>query len=232
MTNKQSRTYDRAQIIDERLGNVPALPPVFGPLLARLKRLIRAIGEGASTQGATTVIITGLANQVKYLRGVLRRKHMIPIARRGKIFFATEPSVLEALRVPHSTAHVDTLLAAAEKMVKVMVPYEAVLLEEGFTPGFLDRLTEAAAALKASAAQLEVARRKKITTTQELAGHFTELGGVTRGIDGHVVAEAYDNPGLGTLWDSVPAISKRLGRPTPRKLAARRKRESGASSAE
>jgi len=226
MNYRQTRTVFQGKAFVKVLDRNAPLPPIIQPLAATLKERVSAIeAAGLEQTVAKQAMVDGSRNGKRFRRD-LRRKQMIPIARGAKVHFAHDGTVLAALRVPHANADVDALVAAAKRMIDALRPFERDLVTQGFAPGFLDRLAADAEELKQLDARARDGQRRRSLATRALGEHFRELRGVVQAIEAHVVALADRYPELAAAWQSQRPIGKRLGRPTPRKVAARKKRAS------
>ncbi len=183
------------------------------PLRADLARLVNALRDQMSTQlsAATSAAADGWS--VGQLKLQLRRKHLIPIARRAKLLLKGYPGIEESLRVPHARADVRAHLDATKRIVKAIRPHARELHAAGFRKSFLSDCEHVARTLAARNASPDTALNRRAIATRSIPETIREAREIIAVIDAHIVAELADNRPLMAQWRLGKRVPARMGRP-------------------
>ena len=172
----------------------------------------------AATQRAT---LTSNAATMKKYCDELRRGHMIPIARRGKLLFHGEAKIQRVLRVPHARATPAAILAAARVMAKAVEPHRRLFVQEGLPKTFLAELRASAARLRAFVTANEQSRAASPAAYRELREQIARGRSQIDIVDGQLLGWLDAQPParrktLAAMWRAAHRIPARTGRPRRR----------------
>ena len=152
----------------------------------------------------------------------LREEQLLPLSRRGRKLSRLYPELELALKVPHKNAPVSEIADAAERIADALTPHLNMLIKAKYPRNCLNALRKDARALREHAEAAEKARgligRSNRELTEELSlarETIDELDAVLRSLDD------YDSYRHG--WRFVNRVGSRMGRPSKRRLAARKR---------
>jgi hypothetical protein len=152
----------------------------------------------------------------------LREEQLLPLSRRGRKLSRVYPELELALKVPHKNAPVSEIADAAERIADALTPHVSMLIEAKYPRNCLTTLRRDAQALRTHAEATEKSRgflnRSNRELTEELAlarNTIDELDSVLRSLD--------DYESFAFNWNFVNRVGARMGRPSKRRLAARKR---------
>jgi hypothetical protein len=187
--------------------------PTIVPLRQRLDGLVATLRQHQAAQMASTMLLRDDRGGVVRLKEALRKKHLLPIARRAKLVLVGYPGIAESLRVPHARADVKTHIAAARRIVKAVRPHSAVLVAEGFGKSFLTDCLRAAKTLEDRQVNPDTHRNRLARVTRSIPDVLREGRLVIATIDSHFQAEFGTANTLAVTWNAGKRVPKRKGRP-------------------
>lgn len=220
MNKRQEREYATILTTREFLRSLEKRPPALTSILATLDDVARRVADlsghtsNRADRGAVSVFVRQAIQQ-------LRRGHMIPVARRGRILFRGEPRLIGATKVPHKKATPDDVVKAAESMIKAVRPHKNAFIAAGRPRTFL---TDLAAATKRLREALKTGKKRRAASPDAFFRLRTEIARGRREIksaDGEMIAWLESLPGnertvLAARWRTAHRIGARLGRPKRR----------------
>lgn len=183
------------------------------PLRRRLDAIMVTLRQHLSVQTSAAGQLRGDRGSVMNLKAVLRKKHLLPIARRGKLVLRGYPGIAESLRVPHARADAKTHAAAARRLVKAIRPHSAMLVAEGFSKTFLSDCLRAVKALEDRQANPDTQRNRLARATRSIPDALREGRLIISTIDSHVQAELGDDELAAGRWKSGKRVPRKKGRP-------------------
>jgi hypothetical protein len=152
----------------------------------------------------------------------LREEQLLPLSRRGRKLSRAYPELEFALKVPHKNAPVSEIADAAERIADALTPHLSMLIKAKYPRNCLTVLRRDAQALRAHAEATEKSRgflnRSNRELTEELSlarKTIDELDAVLRSLD--------DFSSYKFRWNFVNRVGARMGRPSKRRLAARKR---------
>ncbi|HEY2375595.1 MAG TPA: hypothetical protein VGH98_06430 [Gemmatimonadaceae bacterium] len=152
----------------------------------------------------------------------LREEQLLPLSRRGRKLSRVYPALELTLKVPHKNASTSEIADAAERIADALTPHLSMLIEAKYPRNCLATLRRDAQALRVHAEATEKSRgllnRSNRELTEELsAARITidELDVVLRSLD--------DFASYKIDWSFVNRVVARMGRPSKRRLAARKR---------
>ena len=155
-------------------------------------------------------------------KDAVREELLIPLSRRGRKLARAYPELTSALKVPHKNATVAEIAEAAERIADALTPHLNVLIEAKFPRNCLSALRQDARALRAHADAVADSRGLLARSNRELTAELSvardtidELDSVLRSLD--------DYESFSQVWKSVSRVGARMGRPSKRRLAARKR---------
>ena len=176
------------------------------------------IGENLSAKREPTVRL----GRRRLTKDGLRETQLIPLARRGRKLAIVHPELGSALKVPHKHASIFDIADAAERFADALTPHLDVLIDAKFPRTCLEDLRRDGRTLRDQAEAAEAARRllnrsnRALTEELALARHtIDELDAVLRSLPNYAQYQR--------LWEVHNRMHGRLGRPTKRRLAARKR---------
>jgi hypothetical protein len=228
------RQQNQFQSIRGGIGALAGMPDA--PEFSGIGRLRDEMTEHAATlhelsiaQELAVRVRAGAAAEVRSLTKDLRIDHLIPIVRRARRVFKHESSMIKVLRVPRVRATALKHAHAALAIVKVLRPHVAFCQTEGFRPGFLTRLREAATELRAKAKRVGQCRADLTRTTWRIRQELREAREAMSIIGPELRALGRDVSGAGPVakvaeslfrsWSNAAKVGKRIGRPRARRNA-------------
>jgi hypothetical protein len=189
------------------------------PLRADLERLARTLRGQMSTQLSAGISVSADGWSISQLKSELRRKHLLPIARRAKLLLKGYPGIEESLRVPHARADAAKHVDATKRIVKALRPHAAEFHAAGFRKTFLGDCEQVARALAARNANPDTARSRRAIATRSIPETIRDAREIIAVIDAHVNAELGDNRPLMAKWRMSKRVPARMGRPRKRPAA-------------
>jgi hypothetical protein len=151
--------------------------------------------------------------ETKRLRVNLRKHHLKPLSRDGKLFLNGVPGIKDTLRLPHERIADSKLVEAARRIVNNVKPHEATFLEAGYRVDFVARAEQAIAALEARAGQPDEQTSRTSRATASLPKALVKGREIIGAIDGIVDDELADNPGARDMWKKAKRLHGKIGRP-------------------
>jgi hypothetical protein len=153
----------------------------------------------------------------------LREEQLLPLCRRGRKLVRVHPELTSALKAPHKHASIAEIADAAERVADALTPHIKVLIAAEYPPDCLTKLRDDARELRARAEAAEDARnllnRSNRALTEELAlarSTIDELDAVLQSFDNYERTYEFG-------WTNANRVGARMGRPTKRKVAARKR---------
>jgi len=151
-----------------------------------------------------------------------RAKKLLPLSRRGRKLARLYPELEVALLVPHKNATAAQIADAAERIADALTPHLKMLIKAKYPRNCLKALREDARALRAHADAVVASRGRLNRSNRELTEELSvaratinELDSVLRSLDNY---ESYK-----AAWESWNHVRARMGRPSKRRLAARKR---------
>ncbi len=151
-----------------------------------------------------------------------RVTQLLPLSRRGRKLARVHPALISALKVPHKNASLTEIVDAAERIADALTPHLNILIEAKFSRNCLNELREDARALRTNAEAVEASKGLLNQSNRALAEELAmaretinELDSVLRLLPNYSSYKAQ--------WESAKRVSARMGRPTKRRLAARKR---------
>lgn len=151
-----------------------------------------------------------------------RAKQLLPLSRRGRRLARVHPELISALKVPHKNASITEIVDAAERIADALTPHLHTLIEAKYSRNCLEELRADGRTLRAHAEAVEASKgllnQSNRALTEELAmarETINELDAVLRTLDNY--------PSFRTKWERAKHVGARMGRPTKRRLAARKR---------
>jgi len=197
------RVFADAHLADDR---------TFDALRARLDATAARIRALTDVQSSASGIVPHDASEIRTLRRALRERLMIPIAAAGRELLAFAPGAERALQVPKKHASLATLLAAAERMRRLVSQHLRLFVGVGFRKGIAADLRKAATALRARAALTGTGRKKLAAATTELARAFERAQADINILGARLAERMAASPALATEWRTARRVSARMGR--------------------
>jgi len=180
---------------------------------AQLRECTKEVGTAAVKQRGRQIDRSMHTRAGKHLRQRLRRGLMIPIARDAALHLTNVAGVLSALEVPHATARLDALIAAAERMANALAPYAAYLVRHGMERRFLAALRKGIRDLKRWHKATPAAKRHAIDATAEVAAGLRHGRRLVAVLDGLAMAHGEHHRGFYERWRHTRKIPRKTGRP-------------------
>lgn len=187
-------------------------------LFAHYERIVKLADENRDAKSEPIIVRRG-----RHLtKDRLREDQMLPLSRRGRKLARAHPALRPALRVPHKNAPVDRIVDAAERMAEALTPHLNVLIEARFPSNCLTVLRRDARALREHADAVQESRTLLGRSNRELT---EELSLARQTIDELDLAlRSLDNfASIATEWNTHKRVGPRKGRPSKRRLAARKR---------
>jgi len=132
-----------------------------------LDAILAALGDSGGKQAAGRVNAIGETAKQRTLRLALRLHHMQPIAAVARAKLRTVPN-FEAMTMPNPNIRIVSLLAHAHGMAEASQPYAHVFIDAGLSNDFIEQLSAAADAVKASIDTRAAARGQRSNATGTL----------------------------------------------------------------
>ena len=152
----------------------------------------------------------------------LREDQLLPLSRRGRKLSREHPELEFALKVPHKNAPVSEIADAADRIADALTPHLNMLVRAKYPRNCLTTLRRDAQALRERAETMEQSRGLLNRSNRELAEELAmaretidELDAVLRSLDNFSTYEGG--------WNTVNRVGARMGRPSKRRLAARKR---------
>jgi hypothetical protein len=150
----------------------------------------------------------------------LRKKTLLPLARRGRKLIPLYPGLELELQVPHKKASAAQIADAAERIADALTPHLNVLIKAKYPRNCLKLLREDARALRAHADAVVGARGQLGLSNRELTKELAAARDTINELDS-VLRSLADWDSYKTAWTNWNRVSPRMGRPSKRRLAAR-----------
>ena len=147
------------------------------------------------------------------LRVGLRKHHIKPLSRDGKLFLEGMPGIKDMLRLPHERIADSKLIEAAHRIVDTVKPFQATFFEEGYRADFFARAEQAIAALEARAGQPDERANRTSRATASLPDALLKGREIIGAIDGLVDDELADKPSARSVWKKAKRLHGKIGRP-------------------
>lgn len=187
-----------------------------GEVLAHNARVMELASENRAAKRTPEILRRDLT------KDGFRAKKLLPLSRRGRKLARLYPELDIALQVPHKNASAEQIADAAERIADALTPHLKVLIKAKYPRNCLKVLRDDARALRAHADAVVGSRgrlnRSNRELTEELAvarDTINELDSVLRSLDNY---GSYKH-----IWESRNRVSARMGRPSKRRLAARKR---------
>lgn len=149
----------------------------------------------------------------KQLREHLRRHHLKPLSRDGKLVLDGMPGIKDMLRLPHERVSDAKLIEAARRIVDNVKPFDATFIESGYRVDFILRAEQAIAALEARAGQPDERTNRSSRATASLPDALVKGREIIGAIDGIVDDDLADKPSARTIWKKAKRLHGKIGRP-------------------
>ncbi|MEP6618568.1 MAG: hypothetical protein ABJE47_04620 [bacterium] len=151
----------------------------------------------------------------------MRQRHMLPLARLGRRLFAGDSAITSALAMPHKRAPTDEILAAADRMVKVLRPHRAFISESGSDAKRIAVLSDEVRRVRNLVRAADGAVADRAVPTRRIAELFASARRDIQALDG-LIAATLDKRAIRTWKDNIK-IGGRIGRPKqPRRSTKKR----------
>ena len=152
----------------------------------------------------------------------LREDELLPLSRRGRRLSKLYPELELALKVPHKNASVAEIADAAERIADALTPHLNMLIKAKFPRNCLGTLRKDARALRAQAEAAEQARGALNRSNRELAEELAAARETIGELD-LVLRSLHLNALFVRRWKMAARVGPRMGRPTKRRLAGRKR---------
>ena len=228
MTERQLRelaSVTRTRVFLTRRPRLSSELAVIAKTLVQLEKRIAALMVTEQMRYAPDSVAT-----VGRQANLLRERHMIPLARRGRLLFGGEPRLERALRVPHKRAPVGDVLTAARQMITAITPHKRLFVAAGasntFLADFRSAVTRLATSVKVEARFKSVVPGARAELRRLLALARAEVRVATSLVPVWIeTLDIGEQAGLAAAWRAAHRINARLGRPSARRVGHRKKRE-------
>lgn len=184
------------------------------PALATLERLIARLDEHAAQQDHRSRQSRAGTERSRGLARTLRADLMRPISLIARSVFTAPGAEGDALRrgvtMPRAQDY-EGLVATAQGMVRLVTEHEAQFIAAGLPKGHLQRLADAAEALKASVATRSVAVGRRSAATSGARADAKEGLLAVRILETLVVPSLRDDPARLAEWRSATSMARTGG---------------------
>jgi len=180
--------------------------PSLGTQLETLNGIVNRMSDHAAAQEvhyAQTLLVS--TDEIEKREEVLSY-HMVPIAKVARALRGTVPGI-GVLTAPKGNVKPQELITAATAMAEKAVIYKDVLVESGLPADFIEQLTAATAALKASINGRGLARAARVAATEGV-GNEEALGRRTvQIIDALVTRQLRNDPSKLAEWKQLKRVT-------------------------
>jgi hypothetical protein len=175
----------------------------FNGIVSRLSDHVTA----QDTQRAQSLLIS---KDEPELRRDLVAYHMRPIAKVARALRGTVPGI-GVLTVPKGNVSTPGIVAAATAMAEKAEVYKSVLLESALRADFIEQLTAAAAALKASIDGRGLARASRAAATQGVQSELAFGRRLVAILDAVVTGLTRSEPAKLAEWEQLKRVTLKSG---------------------
>lgn len=191
-------------------GNAAALAGVINTgARQKLTTAIVDLSTHTTEQAGNELAAQGATKHQQFLRQILMRDHMAPIARIARADLPQTPQI-EPLRMPRGNPTTEKLAAAAKGMATAATPYAGVFIGAGLATDFIPQLNTAADALLASFDDGAQSRGKRRGNTNGLKERLSAGRKIVHILDAFITIALKDDPALLANWSSVKRV-RRIG---------------------
>jgi len=150
MQAEQKQSFEAYQRVQAFLADNPLpTPDSYGAPGELLRDVVARLTAHATDQSAGGRLRKAETKRQRILQGVLRARHLRPIARIASALLQDAPGIERATRMPPTHITTTRLLAEAGAFREAVLPYEEVFVQKGGRPAdFLARLDAAAEDLR------------------------------------------------------------------------------------
>ena len=150
MLAEQKQSFEAYQRVQAFLADNPLPPPdSYGAPGELLRDVVARLTAHATDQAAGGRLRRAETRRQRILKGVLRARHLRPIARIASALLQDAPGIERATRMPPTHITTTKLLAEAGAFREAVTPYEEIFVHKGGRPAdFLARLDAAAEDLR------------------------------------------------------------------------------------
>ena len=209
MMSQQIRKFDMLRRVQQFLDEFAAKLFAATAAAARqaLDQLVQDMGVNEAAQASSTLNAKSQTAALAVLRRDLVNNHMRPVALIAAAHLRDVPE-FKALQVPKLNVKAAVLVQDANAMAEAAKQYQQVFVGNGRPETFVDDLTAAAAAVRASIDARAKSIGSKAAARDGLKATSTRAHLVLRFLDAQVKAAAGDDPKILAAWKSA----KRIGR--------------------
>lgn len=211
MQYRFGRMLDMLLRVESMLARPELAPLASSPAIALLGTTIATLKRSNTQQDVGDRSSKGETAKLRELRQALFAQ-MRTVAAAARLQLPEAPELVK-FTVPISTAATAPLLAAAGGMSDAAVEHEALLLETGLAPGFIERLRAAADALRESITTRAGYRGTRHRATTSIRTTARSVRPLILLLDGLVKPLIAETPGLVEEWKQAIRIGLKPGVP-------------------
>jgi hypothetical protein len=182
--------------------------PSLGTQVETLNGIVQRLSDHAAaqdTQRSQTLLIS--KDEIEKRREVLSYQ-MAPIAKVARALHGTIPGI-GVLVLPKGNSPTPEIITAATAMAQKAEIYKSVLVESGLPADFIEQLTAAAAALKASIDGRGLARASRVAATRGVGSELAIGRRVVAIIDAVVTRQIRAEPAKLAEWEQLKRVTVR-----------------------
>src|SRR6185437_16484878 len=213
MKTKQLRALQAFRRVEAWFTEHPEVIPASGTSAQALTNQVTALTQvitrmtaQSTAQATSTGQATLAAKDETTQRTTLRTQHMKAIASVANALHGQVPGI-GVIKMPDRHLRSETLVAAAEALGQSASVYKDVFVEHGLPADFLDQLTSATSALKASVDARGVARSTRKGATTSLASDLDLGRRIVWMIDASLTHALANDPVTLASWRQVKRVT-------------------------
>ena len=183
-------------------------------LVAQFSDTLDAAGEASTAQTLGRRLSMAATDELHDAIRRLREHHLkrIVAIAAAQASEGTEFIALQAVRLPRYRMPVVMLVAHARSIRDIVRPYEAVFVQCGCAPGFIDRLDEAIEEVEATSGKRNNAVMMQVGATAGLVRHLSDARRLLIAIDAQLAPRYRDDQATLATWRSAMRVRKKPGR--------------------
>jgi hypothetical protein len=204
----QERVYQSFRRVERWFAANPqyvASNPALGAQVETFNGIVSRLSDHVTAQDTQRAQSLLISKDEPELRDDLVAYHMRPIAKVARALRGTVPGI-GVLSVPKGNVSTPAIGAAATAMAEKAAVYKSVLIESGLRADFVEQLTAAAAALKASIDGRGLARASRAAATQGVQSELAFGRRLVAILDAVVTGLTRSEPAKLAEWEQLKRV--------------------------
>ena len=187
---------------------------LMAKLIAEFSNTLDAAGEASTAQTLGRRMRMAATEELHDAIRRLREHHLklIVAIAAAQASEGTDFIALQAVRLPRYRMPVVMLVAHARSIRDIVRPYEAMFVQCGCAPGFIDQLDEAIEEVQATFCKRTNAVMMQIGATAGLVRHLADARRLLIAIDAQLAPRYRDDEATLATWRSAIRVRKKPGR--------------------